>query len=47
MRTGKCAWCPHREYLHDDRVTPTGRCMVEGCHEHIFEESNDRPRRRL
>ena len=35
MKRGKCALCPHNEYLHNDRVSPTGRCMVEGC-DHEF-----------
>ena len=31
MNRRHCANCPHREYLHDDRAYPTGRCQVEGC----------------
>lgn len=35
-KRARCMECPHREYLHDDRVIPTGNCQVEDCHEHAF-----------
>ena len=42
MRRRACTVCPHPEYLHNDRVSPTGECQVEGCHVHAFTVSDPR-----
>ena len=34
MRRRRCALCPHKEYLHEDRRDPTGQCQVEDCADH-------------
>lgn len=36
MMRRTCTKCPHPEYLHNDRLAPTGACQIEGCSEHLF-----------